>query len=265
MCEKCIQCGNSILVVDTKKFPKTFCSYNCYETWNKFHKTPNCKCDVCGKEMYLKPSRLKRVKNGITCSIECASILKSTYMQGDKNHQFGVKGSSNASFQGETIEHRNNGIMDIMVYEPTHPRANQYGRVVKHRLVVEKNWSVFGEIYFDAIGEWHILKEGLQVHHKDCNHDNNNVDNLQIVTKSEHRTIHNNIVKDKLQRYEKIIGVIKRGELLENPEMDNQQPSSSSNITEGSTTNNRVLHKDSNVDTSALLQEIKQIIEEDIV
>lgn len=44
----------------------------------------------------------------------------------------------------------------------------------------------------------------------------------------------------------------KQGELLEHPEMGNQQPSLSSNTFEGSTTNNRVLNKDSNVDTSAL-------------
>ena len=44
----------------------------------------------------------------------------------------------------------------------------------------------------------------------------------------------------------------KQGELLENPEMDNQQPSLSSNTFEGSTTNSRVLNEDSNADTSAL-------------
>ena len=52
---------------------------------------------------------------------------------------------------------------------------------------------------------------------------------------------------------------VKQGELLENPEMDNQQPSLGSNILEGSTTNNRVLPnkvEDSNVDTSALQQTV---------
>jgi hypothetical protein len=53
--------------------------------------------------------------------------------------------------------------------------------------------------------------------------------------------------------------------LLENPEVDNQQPSLDSNIFEGSTTNSRVLIKDSNADTSALLQQIKNIVEDDIV
>ena len=49
--------------------------------------------------------------------------------------------------------------------------------------------------------------------------------------------------------------VLKQGELLENPEVDNQHPSIYRNIIEGSTTNSRVLAdnaEDSNADTSAL-------------
>lgn len=62
--------------------------------------------------------------------------------------------------------------------------------------------------------------------------------------------------------YEQIIdlnitnqAVVKQGELLENLEVDDQQPSIYRNVYEGSTTNNRVLtekSEDSNVDTSAL-------------
>ena len=49
--------------------------------------------------------------------------------------------------------------------------------------------------------------------------------------------------------------VVKQGELLENPEEDNQQPSVYRNIYVGSTTNERVLMdnaEDGNFDTSAL-------------
>ena len=65
-----------------------------------------------------------------------------------------------------------------------------------------------------------------------------------------------------------IFGVLKQGELLENPEVDNQQPSLDSNIFEGSETNNRVLTssvEDSNVDTSALLTKIKNFSNDYIV
>ena len=55
--------------------------------------------------MYLKPSRLKRVKNGICCSKECTNKLKSEYSKGTKNHQYGLKGNLNSSFKGEEIIH----------------------------------------------------------------------------------------------------------------------------------------------------------------
>ena len=53
--------------------------------------------------------------------------------------------------------------------------------------------------------------------------------------------------------------------MLETPEVDNQQPSLDSNIFEGSETSSRVLNKDSNTTTSALLQQILDIVDEDIV
>lgn len=42
--------------------------------------------------MYLKPSRLKRVKHGIICSIKCGAKLKSQYFKKDGNHQYGLIG-----------------------------------------------------------------------------------------------------------------------------------------------------------------------------
>lgn len=76
--------------------------------------------------------------------------------------------------------------------------------------------------------------------------------------------------KEQKEFYEQIIDlditsqvVVKQGELLENLEVDNQQPSIYRNIIEGSETNNRVLTdstEDSNVDTSALPDEIGEDI-----
>ena len=40
MC-KCIICGKEDYKIDTKKFPKKFCSYHCYEEWLKYNKEPN--------------------------------------------------------------------------------------------------------------------------------------------------------------------------------------------------------------------------------
>ena len=149
---------------------------------------------------------------------------------------------------------------------PEHPKANRDGRVARHRLVVEQNYHLYDPKFFDVINGFHVLKSGYHVHHKDGNHSNDDVSNLQIVTMSEHRIIHNTESNVKLNKFDSIIGVIKQGELLGTLEIDNQQPSLDSNVLEGSTTNNRVRFKsDSNVDTSALLLQILNIVIDDIV
>ena len=263
MC-KCIICGKEDYVIDTKKFPKDFCSYSCYEEWTKFNKTPNCKCSVCGKEMYLKPARLKRVKNGICCSKECTYKLKSEYSKGNKNHQFGLKGELNSSFKGnEVIKHDY-----IYEYRPNHPKCDQSGRVRQHRLVIEENYFLFNSIYFEIIGDLRILKDDYDVHHINEIKSDNRIENLEVLTRSEHTSLHNLNKSNIIDKYNKIIAVLKQGELLENLEADNQQPSLSSNTFEGSETNSRVQTdnaEDSNTDTSALLQQIIKIVEDDIV
>lgn len=236
---KCEICGKNNYVVDTKKFPARFCSYKCYEEWQKFNKDPNCECAICKVKMYLKPARLKRLKNDITCSLECANKLKSFYMMGEKNHQFGLKGDLNSSFKGiETIHHDY-----IYEYCPNHPLCNKDGRVRQHRLIIEKNYQLFNSEYFELVSNFFVLKEIYDVHHINEIKSDNRIENLQILTRSEHTTLHN------------ASGVLKQGELLENPEEDNQQPSLNSNIFEGSTTNSRIQTndvEDSNANTSAL-------------
>lgn len=252
--------------IDTKKFPKDFCSYSCYEGWLKFNKTPNCECAICKKQMYLKPSRLKRVKHGITCSIKCGAKLKSQYFKKDGNHQYGLIGDLNSSFKGDIILNQAGYIIE---YCAGHPKPNDTSikgvRVLQHRLVVERNYKKFDSKFFENIDGWVVLKDEYDVHHINEIKTDNRIENLMILTKSEHATLHNRLIYTKAKKFDSIIGVLKRGELLETPEVDNQQPSLDSNILEGSTTNDRVLDKDSNINTSALLQEIIKIIEEDIV
>ena len=99
------------------------------------------------------------------------------------------------------------------------------------------------------------------MHHIDENHNNNDINNLMPVTRSEHTKIHNGekvIIRDNISG--RIIGVLKRGELLEKPEEVNQQPSLNSNILEGSETSDRVRNTDSNITTSALHSETNEDI-----
>ena len=95
---------------------------------------------------------------------------------------------------------------------------------------------------------------GYDIHHKDADHDNNELTNLVVIPRDVHMLIHRwfgNILihalhtgiisretfysmctEEQKQFYEQIIDlnitsqvVVKQGELLESPEEDNQQPS----------------------------------------
>jgi len=266
---KCEICKKEDYKIDTSKFPKRFCSYKCYGEWQKFNKEPNCFCFICKKEMYLKPSRLKRIKNEITCSIECSSKLKSDYMKGIKNHQYGLIGDKNSSFKDKLII-TNYGY--ALEYCPNHPRPHDISikghRVKQHRLIVERNYTKFNTDFFEKINGWIVLKSKYDVHHKNRIKTDNNIENLQVLTRSAHSALHSKENAEIIKKYFKIIGVLKQGELLETPEVDNQQPSLGGNIFEGSETNNRSQTSNvvgSNVNTSALLQQIVEIVEDDIV
>lgn len=183
----CIICGKQDYIVDTKKFPSKFCSYKCYEQWTKWERTPNCQCAYCGRHMYMKPYRIERAKNGVTCSTYCANKLKSIYFSGEGNPQFGLKGPLNASFKGDAIIHHGY----YYEYCPLHPYADVNGRVRQHRLIIERNHHLFDKKYFEVKGGMIVLKPDYDVHHIDENKLNNNLNNLLILTRSEHTSLHN--------------------------------------------------------------------------
>ena len=209
----CKFCGKDIST-EIDNYSKDFCSYTCYERWSRYNKLPNCECVVCHRKMYLRPSRLQRVKNGITCSKECAYILKSNYSSGKNNHQFGLTGDKNSSFKGkETISN----LGYVLEYAPGHPfphdKSVKGNRVLQHRLMVERNYERFDLKYFTEIDGIKYLKPDYIVHHINGIKTDNRVENLQILTKSEHSSLHNKeneLVRDSLG---KIVGVKKSGKI----------------------------------------------------
>lgn len=243
----CKQCGKEFDVPEYRKDAK----YCCDECKHKaLHGDLNCECEVCGKKFHLKPYALKNSKHH-TCSRECLNKLKSTLYKGEGNHQYGLKGDKNSSFKGNVILRKNNGLIERMVYNPSHPYADRNGRIKEHRLLVEQNYKMFDDKYFEVINGEHYLKKNVDVHHINFNHNDNRIENLIPLTRAEHTKLHNQ--NEVIYRNDKgmIIGVLKQGELLEKPEEVNQQPSLGSDTLEGSETNSRVL-RDSNADTSAL-------------
>lgn len=252
---ECSICGKTGYESHSKKFPNKFCSYSCYDVDTR-NREPNCECAHCGKKLYFKPSRVKKLKwNEVSCSKECASKIRAINTIGEKNHQFGLKGDKNGSFKNRDLNKKNHRINDIYVYDPENPNGNRNWRVLKHRKVVEDNYELFEIDKFYMYNGKYFLQKKYDVHHINENHDDNRVENLSILTRSEHKKLHTMnkiLLRDNLGR---ITGVLKKGELLGNLEAGNQQPSLSSNTLEGSTTNVRDLSENSEVgnnDTSAL-------------
>lgn len=270
----CAYCGKKEMVPPCRAKKYLCCSTECLANYRKEqHLTQvKCVCPVCGKEFWVKPSRVKRTKGDICCSRECSSILRQTTYSGEGNPQYGIKGEANASFKGDLISKRNHNIIDILVYAPDRPDSNRDGRITKHRLLVLENYTKFYEGFFTEKDGFIVFKPneelGICVHHINCNHSDNRIENLIPLTRITHRWLHSQLELLECDSFKKIIGVVKQGELLETPEVDNQQPSENSNILKGSETNNQILPdkaEDSNIDTSALLNNINSIIDDYIV
>lgn len=62
-----------------------------------------------------------------------------------------------------------------------------------HRYIVEQNYERYDQKYFSVSNGVAKLKKGVAVHHIDGNHNNNKVENLEPLTKAEHRSKHNDM------------------------------------------------------------------------
>lgn len=52
------------------------------------NKMPNVECVVCGKNFYAKPSRLERVKHGLSCSVKCKNEFFKGFYSGKNNPNY---------------------------------------------------------------------------------------------------------------------------------------------------------------------------------
>lgn len=186
----CQICGKVFYVPHWRKNAK-FCSTECQH--KSLHGIDNATCTFCGKKFHIKKSQIDRYerKCGLFCSRRCFAEYRKIWFVGENNHQYGLKGHLNSSFKGKELEHPNHKIIDTMVYCPTHPYADKNGRIARHRFVVEQNSNMFNEDFFEIVNGDKILKRGLVVHHKDGNHSNDEITNLEILTRGQHTSYHN--------------------------------------------------------------------------
>lgn len=222
----CKICSKEFVRYGKQALKAVCCSTKCLGEYNKAK--PNTKCTNCGIDFHIKESQKKRYSRsmGYFCNKKCLTEYRKEWFKGENNHQYNLKGDLNKSFKGKIISKKNNNLIDKRIYVgDTHPYADKNGRILYHRYLVEKNHNLFKDDFFIKIGDYKVLKKKYDVHHIDGNHNNNDINNLSVLTRSEHTTLHNKekiIIRDNKGR---ISGVFKSGELLENLEADNQQPS----------------------------------------
>lgn len=128
-------------------------------------------------------------------------------MSGSGNHQYGLKGRLNDSWKSDEKITRF-GYRAIRVLD--HPFKTKAGFVLEHRLVAEK--FLLDDKNSIVIDGKRYLKKEYAVHHKDKNRLNNSLDNLVVMLKSEHSSMHN---KENPVERDKVTGRFIKKELKE--------------------------------------------------
>lgn len=222
----CVICSKEFIRFGKQCETAKCCSMKCLGKYsNKTKSLPNVKCTQCSKVFHMKRSQIQRYArtHGYFCSPSCYGKWKSKNQLKENNPNFRNK-----------------------MYDSDGSRliwSDCYGRLKLHHAIC-----------FDVLNIDRIPK-GYCVHHRDCNHQNNDPENLVILNHSDHRWIHkqygsatlwafmnSKISLQKLTEWsnsseksktilplniliQKESGVFKSGEFIETPETDNNEPS----------------------------------------
>lgn len=181
----CKNCGVEINIYHKKRIEakNVFCSRKCCYEY-KENENKNCVCPICNKKFHSKKSHIDKCKN-VYCSRECFKIAKTEYMKGKGNHQFGLKGSLNASWKSDKIISTYNY---VQIRKMDHPFKDKRGFVFEHRLIAEK-YLLDNNNSIEINGQRYLCPDYC-VHHIDGNKLNNSVNNLKVMTRKEHTSIH---------------------------------------------------------------------------
>ena len=303
----CKQCGKEF---ETDRVNRRFCCNECYYEYMRNNgarglrhnntpkeENPNyvkVTCCICGKEEYVLKHRAEVYK---TCSRECAGKYLSKLNSQRVKLICPICGEEYECKQSKISHHKTCGKPECRSKWLSKIRSGKnnpnYRKVedsIKSSLNDQNKYDKSKYEYQHVVKEYFNLNnlselpKNYHIHHKDCNHYNNDIHNLVLLPQATHMLLHrifgnvllsalhtgklsrdlffSILTEEQKEFYLNIIdlditgqAVIKQGELLETPEVDNQQPSVFRNIYVGSTTNERVLAdkaEDGNFDTSAL-------------
>jgi len=241
---KCKNCDKQEYVYPSRAKNYSTCSLKCMSEYNSKRYSENITkiCEICKKYFKTKKSHLDRRKY---CSKNCQAIAYKNKYEGVNNPNYRHRTSTSDGYYVDTRFGKSKAIHIAVIYE--------YLNINNHN--------------------------GYSIHHRDCNKFNNILNNLVLLTYSDHCWLHkqfgnatlwaycnNKITKNELVSWsddkdrafrlldltvlEQNSAVLKLCELGETPEVDNTEPSLESDFFEGVTTSSES-HEDNNSTTSA--------------
>lgn len=161
-----------------------FCSRQCSFEFVKNNNPNYIPCVICGKKTYVKPRDQKKIK-AHCCSMECQGIYRSSAYRGKNNPNYGNRGPQNPIWKSDE---KISVYGYVLVRCLDHPFANVDGFVFEHRLVAEK-YLLNDENSVEIDGK-RYLRRDYDVHHIDGDKKNNSLDNLMVLTRGEHMSLH---------------------------------------------------------------------------
>lgn len=154
----------------------------------RYQRKPNTVCSICSKQIYRRPSTIKQNNGKVYCSIACYAISNRKETPCIVCGKLILAGMNKITCSRECSNiHRKN-----IRYKIGRPRdkVNNY-KILKKRLIGLKG---------DACEKCgYNVTQILQVHHKDKDRNNNNLNNLELICPNCHSEKH---YLDKLVRWQ---------------------------------------------------------------
>ena len=158
----CDQCNKKFKAFPSHRRGKfKFCKYACKKLFQtgKHHVGNTSRCVICNKKYWIKPYAIQRGRR--CCSWKCRSELLKR-----------KTGQKSPKWKGGTQKH-SGGYLE----QPHTQLRGRAKRILQHRRVME-----------EYLGRKLLRKE--VVHHVDGNKKNNEIENLELMTLSEHSKYH---------------------------------------------------------------------------
>ena len=188
---KCEICGKEEYVTPSRAKTYKTCSVACAakRSYIRQSKKVDKICPICGALFKVKPSHYNK---RVCCSKKCDIERRKEMYLGENNPNYGNRGEKCPAWKGGR---RISNYGYVLLRKPDHPNARPDGYILEHRYVMSQ-----------YLGR--PLRDDEIVHHKDGNRLNNDISNLELMTLSEHTTIHNKekkIIRDHLGRIKKVV------------------------------------------------------------